>query len=122
MLTDRLRVAGYEVLSFVENSIRIGTHAKSGMHFLDWVETTDAQSIFDYNTKAVMICDAVIYLAPSGKDAAAECGIAYAKGIPVLGLRAKGDDIGLTGKMMLAWFENVYELLLGLQTVTKHKG
>jgi hypothetical protein len=53
----------------------------------------------------------VIYVAPSGKDAAAECGMAYAQNVPIIGLHAKGEDFGLMRKMMIAWLHDYKDVL-----------
>lgn len=58
-----------------------------------------------------MYSDLVIYISPSGKDAAAELGMAYAKGIPIIGLYAKGEDFGLMRKMFFAWCEKYTQVL-----------
>ena len=63
------------------------------------------------HTKSAMAADLVIYISPSGKDAAAECGMAFAKKIPVFGLYSKGEDLGLMRRMMVRWFEGYDEML-----------
>lgn len=111
MLTELLRIEGHIVLSFVENNYGEGHAAKKPMDFEKWVLTDKAQSSFDYDTNGAMYSDLVIYISPSGKDAAAEVGMAYAKGVPILGLYAKGEDFGLMRKMMLVWYERYTDLL-----------
>lgn len=59
-----------------------------------------------------MNSDLVIYISPSGKDAAAEVGMAYAKGVPIIGLYAKGENFGLMRKMMHDWCFRYTEVLI----------
>lgn len=114
MLTALLRGKGHEVLSFVENSNEEGD---TETRFEEWVETEKAEQSFQYDTQSAMESDAVIYIGPSGKDAAAECGIAFAKGVPLCGLWAKGEDFGLMRKMFSEWAYNYQEALNFIERV-----
>ena len=111
MLTALLREQGHEVLSFVENNYGEGHSANKPIDFEKWIHTKNAESSFFYDTNGAMRSDVIIYISPSGKDAAAECGMAYAKGIPIIGLYAKGEDFGLMRKMMTIWCERYTDLL-----------
>ncbi len=113
MLTSLLREKGHEVLSFIENNYGEGHNhiAKVPMPFEEWVESDQAMRSFDYDTNGATKSDLVIYIAPSGKDAAAECGMAWAKGIPIIGLHAKGEDFGLMRRMMHDWVNRYTEVL-----------
>ena len=111
MLTNLLRQKGYAVLSFVENNYGEGHSAKKPMDFEAWMETEQANKSFKYDTDGAMKSDLVIYISPSGKDAAAEVGMAFAVGVPILGLYAKGEDFGLMRKMMSQWFERHTNLI-----------
>ena len=116
MLTDLLRAMEIDVLSFVENN-----HGEQKGHaaydergkpmpFDEWVWSERGRKSFEYDTDGATKTDLVIYLGPSGKDAAAEIGAAWAVGTPVLGLHAKGEDFGLM-RRMIEWYENVPSLL-----------
>ena len=112
MLTDLLRKQGHEVLSFVENNYGENhNHVTKKFDFETWVNSSESDESFRYDSEGAMKCDLLIYISPSGKDAAAECGMAYAKGIPIIGLYAKGEDFGLMRKMMLGWFERHTDVL-----------
>lgn len=121
MLTALLREKGHEVASFVENNH--GEHVpklgEKPIPFDEWVWTDQGTKSFVYDTSHAMNSDVVIYIGPSGKDAAAECGMAYSKGVPVIGLHAKGEDFGLMRRMMVAWCHDYRELL---DTVERIKG
>lgn len=117
MLTTILRDKNHEVFSFVENN-----HGEQKGHaaydelgkaipFEEWVYSDRGLRSFDYDSKGAMESDLVIYISPSGKDAAAECGMAFAKGVPIIGLMAKGEDFGLMRLMMDCWCFNYKEVL-----------
>lgn len=112
MLTTLLRDSGHKVLSFVENNH--GEYLKTDdgrpMPFDEWVYSPQGEESFDFDTDAAMTSDLVIYIGPSGKDAAAELGMAFAKGVKILGLHAKGEDFGLM-RRMIAWKKDYRELL-----------
>ena len=111
MLTMLLRQKGHEVLSFVENNYGEGHSAKKPMDFEQWVWTDAAQRSFEYDTDGATKSDLIIYISPSGKDAAAEIGAAWASGVPIYGLYAKGEDFGLMRRMFTNWFEHYTDLL-----------
>jgi nucleoside 2-deoxyribosyltransferase len=101
MLTSLLREINNEVFSFIENNFgEDHNHVTQKMSFEEWVNSPESEQSFQYDTKGATESDLVIYIGPSGKDAAAEVGAAWAKGIPVLGLHAKGEDFGLMRKMI----------------------
>lgn len=106
MLTGLLRGGGHEVLSFVEADGQY-TGAES---FEEWLQSESADRVFSFDTNSAMFSDLVIYLGPSGTDAWAEVGAAYASGVPVLGLWAKGEPAGLMRKMVV-WYEDYSALL-----------
>jgi nucleoside 2-deoxyribosyltransferase len=111
MLTALLRNNGHEIFSFVENNYGEGHSATKPMPFEDWMKTAMADRAFVYDTNSAMLSDLVIYIGPSGKDAAAELGMAYAKNVPIIGLWAKGEDFGLMRKMMWKWCDRYTEVL-----------
>ena len=112
MLTKLLREKGHEVLSFVENNYgeKQATNKKP-TDFEKWMKTEKANESFKYDADGATMCDLLIYIGPAGKDASAECGMAWARGIPMLGLWAKGEDFGLMRKMFSAWFDRHDDLL-----------
>ena len=112
MLTALLRERGYEVISWVENNYgEDRNHVTKKFDFEVWVNSEESDQSFRFDTHGAMHCDLFIYMSPGGKDAAAECGIAYAKGKTMFGLAAKGEDFGLMRKMFNAWFGRYTELL-----------
>lgn len=110
MMTDLLRQQGHEIRSFVENNYGEGHGADKPINFEDWVKTEQADRSFDYDTRGATESDLVVYISPSGTDAWAEVGAAWSRGIPVIGLWAKGEQSGLMRKMV-AWCDDFRAVL-----------
>ncbi len=110
MLTMKLRKQGHEVISWIENNYG-ENHGPSGSDFEKWVKTDAANRSFEFDTNGAAKCDLLIYFGLGGKDAAAECGIAYGNKVPMIALWAKGEDFGLMRKMFSNWFERIGDLL-----------
>ncbi len=113
MITACLRELGHEVHSFVENNFKEGHGPGGGVPFEEWVQTAQADNSFEYDTRGASESDLVVYIGPSGTDAWAEVGIAWACGIPILGLWAKGEPAGLMRKMV-TWHMSYKSLLLAI--------
>lgn len=111
MLTALLRHQGAEVLSFIENRYQNTNLGTGTIIDANWLNTDSADKCFLFDSRSAMSCDLFIYVGPSGKDAAAECGMAYAQKIPMVALDAKGEDFGLMQKMFETWFDRYQELL-----------
>lgn len=116
MLTEMLRTRGHEVLSFVENShgeqaAHLATDNGKPIDFEQWVWSERGRRSFDYDTTGATTADLVIYIGPSGCDAWAELGAAWAKKVPIFGLIAKGEQVGLMRRMLDGWFANYREVL-----------
>ena len=114
MMTGMLRERGQTVLSFVENNHGENPDAleknRKPIPFDDWCWSESGKRSFDYDTKGAMESDLVIYIGPSGKDASAELGMAYARGVKILGLFAKGEDFGLM-RRIVDWYHDFREVL-----------
>ncbi len=111
MLATMLEVRGHIVVSFVREAAR--AEGRDGMKFDidEWISSEDGKLKFDYDAGGAMNADLVIYIGPSGQDAAAECGMAYGRGVPLLGLHAKGEGFGLMRRMFNVWCSSYLELL-----------
>lgn len=115
MLTDRLRNKGWEVLSFVENNHgevqgHKATEDGKPMALEEWVKSERGRKSFVYDTEGATKSDLVIYVGPSGCDAWAEVGAAWGVGTPIIGLIAKGEQVGLM-RRMVQWTDSYRELL-----------
>jgi len=120
MLTTLLEGAGHEVLSFVRNNhgeqaghLALGDDGKP-MDFDKWIWSERGAKSFEYDTGSATKADLVIYMGPSGTDAWAEVGAAWASGIPIFGLHPKGEQAGLMCRMV-RWFTNYETLLINLR-------
>jgi hypothetical protein len=118
MMTEILRNLGHEVLSFVENNHgeqdgHKATEEGKPMGLDEWVWSIRGEKSFKYDTEAAMESDAVIYIGPSGCDAWAECGCAYARGVPIFALQSKGEQVGLM-RRLARWFSTYPDLLTAL--------
>lgn len=122
LLTKALREQEYEVISWVENNYgETHNHVTGKFPFEEWVASPESDQSFMFDTDGAMNCDLFIYLGPAGKDAAAECGMAYAKKIPMIALYSKGEDFGLMRKMFIQWFSRVDNLLEFTKLHYSHK-
>lgn len=112
MLTKALREQGHTVTSWVENNYgEFHNHVTKKLDFETWVNGEESEQSFHFGVNGARNCDILIYYAPAGKDAAAECGIAYASGRNMWALWAKGEDFGLMRKMFDRVFRTVPDLL-----------
>jgi len=107
MLTARLRHLGHEVKSFVENN---NFEHERKIPFDEWVWTAEGAQSFEFDTDAAMNTDLVIYIGPSGCDAWAGVGAAWAAGTTIFGLISKAEPIGLM-RRMVTWFDRVDEMI-----------
>jgi hypothetical protein len=114
LLTAELRRRNHTVLSFVENNYGEGAGAMKPVPFDEWVWSDKGGASFDFDTGGAMESDLVIYIGPSGTDAWAEVGAAWAKEVPILGLIAKGEQSGLMRRMVV-WYETVTGLLQAIE-------
>jgi hypothetical protein len=119
MLTALLRENRHEVISWVENNYgEDHNHVTKKFSFEEWVNSSEADQSFVFDTQGATQSDLVIYLGPSGKDACAEVGAAWASGVPIIGLYAKGEDLGLMRKMMVEWFARYTDVLEYVQSMS----
>jgi len=118
MLTELLRNAGHDVVSFVEHNYgelkAIKSGLPDGMTFDKWVWSDRGKDAFGYDTDGAISSDVVIYIGPSGIDAWAEVGAAFASEVPILGLYAKGEEAGIMRRMITKWYYNHRDLLAEL--------
>jgi hypothetical protein len=116
MLTTLLRENNHEVVSWVENNYGENhNHVTKQFSFEEWVNSAEADQSFEFDTNGATQSDLVIYLGPSGKDACAEVGAAWGSGVPIIGLYAKGEDLGLMRKMIIRWYDRYTEVIEAVQ-------
>jgi hypothetical protein len=110
MLTERLEKAGHGILSWLREG-RPEEAFLSRRELEHFIYSDEGRRVFEFCANAATGCDLVIYLGPSGCDAWAEVGAAYGHGVPVLGLLAKSEDVGLMRLMIQSWHSSVSDLL-----------
>lgn len=114
MLTERLENTGHEILSWLREG-RPEEAFLSKRELEGFINSEDGRRIFRFCVASATGADLVIYLGASGCDAWAEVGAAHGSGVPVLGLLAKAEDVGLMRHMVDMWFSSVTELLVEVQ-------
>lgn len=110
MLTERLRRVGHEVVSFVEEAVETENYKDLKFDLDTWIASEDGEKKFWYDINGAMKSQLVIYIGPSGTDAWAEIGAAFASGTTILGLHAKGEPSGLM-RRMITWYHSVDDIL-----------
>lgn len=121
LLTSELRGMGHEVISWVENNYgEQHNHVTKKVDFETWVNSDEAVQSFVFDTDGATKCDLFIYYGPAGMDACAELGAAWASNIPIVGLWAKGEGLGLMRGMVGRWFGRYLDLLEDIKNKTKN--
>lgn len=119
MLTAELHRNGMHVISWVQNNYLQGYGERAKHMGVDkWLNSFEAKKAFDFDTHGATNCDLFIYYGPAGNDACAEMGAAWARNIPILGLYAKGTDLGLMRYMVKQWCYRYTDLITA---AIKHK-
>lgn len=118
LLADLLEDNGHTVVSWIAEARRIDGPARfAGFDTERWIDSEAGRRRFHHDLEGACRSDVVIYLGPSGTDAWAEVGAAYASGVSVIGLLAKGEQAGLMRRMVSRWFTDYRELLRFLEEV-----
>lgn len=118
MLTERLEQAGHTVLSWLREG-RPEEAFLSRRELAHFINSDEGKRVFDFCASSATGCDLVVYLGPSGCDAWAEVGAAYGRGLPVLGLLAKSEEVGLMRHMVRSWHRSVTELMEAVAGIRK---
>ncbi len=118
MLTEQLERAGHSVLSWLREG-RPEEAFLSRRELEHFIHSPEGRRVFEFCANAATSCDLLIYLGPSGCDAWAEVGAGFGRGVPVLGLLAKSEEVGLMRHMIQAWYNSVTELMLAVEKMQK---
>ncbi|MDR2892522.1 MAG: nucleoside 2-deoxyribosyltransferase [Deltaproteobacteria bacterium] len=110
MLTERLEAEGHQILSWLREG-RPEEAFLSRTELANFIYSDEGRRVFDFCADSARGADLLIYLGPSGCDAWAEVGAAYGSGVPILGLLAKSEDVGLMRHMVSHWYSSVQALL-----------
>ena len=110
MLTERLEAEGHQILSWLREG-RPEEAFLSKTELANFIYSEEGRRVFDFCASSASGADLLIYLGPSGCDAWAEVGAAYGSGVPILGLLAKSEEVGLMRHMVGSWYSSVQALL-----------
>ncbi len=110
MLTNLIEAQGIEVLSWLREG-RPEEAFLSRRELEHFILSPEGQRVFKFCADSATRADLLVYLGPSGCDAWAEVGAAYGSGVPVLGLLAKAEEVGLMRHMISQWCVSVEDLL-----------
>ena len=116
MLARRLEERGHELLSWLKEG-RPEEAFLSQRELTAFIRSAEGRRIFDFCAASAVGADMLVYLGPSGCDAWAEVGAAYGAGVPVLGLLAKSEEVGLMRHMVRHWFGSVEALVEAVDRV-----
>lgn len=114
MLTERLEAKGHTILSWLREG-RPEEAFLSRRELEHFISSEEGKRVFDFCAESATGCDLLIYLGPSGCDAWAEVGAAFGRGVPILGLLAKSEDVGLMRHMVHSWHSSVTDLLQAVE-------
>ncbi|MDR0828222.1 MAG: hypothetical protein LBN33_10215 [Desulfovibrio sp.] len=117
MLSTLLEEQGHHVLSWLREG-RPEEAFFSRLELEHFISSEEGGRIFNFCSQAATSCDLVIYLGPSGCDAWAEVGAAYGRDVPILGLLAKSEEVGLMRRMIRSWHSSVDDLLQAVKKMS----
>ena len=120
MLSERLEAKGHTVLSWLREG-RPEEAFLSRRELEHFILSDEGKRVFDFCANSATGCDLLIYLGPSGCDAWAEVGAAYGRGVPILGLLAKSEDVGLMRRMVHSWHSSVTGLLQAVDNMQRER-
>ena len=116
LLAKQLREWGVDVNSFVDNrnGEQKGHEAidpcGTRIPFDEWVMSERGEKSWLYDTQSALGAKLVIYIGPSGQDTWCEVGMAWGRGVPVIGFWAKGEQSGLM-RRCVDWYSEMPALL-----------
>ncbi|MDR1922177.1 MAG: translation initiation factor 2 [Candidatus Adiutrix sp.] len=111
LLRDALIEAGHKVLDWTTLAPPLAENL-SPEERRAALDSDERGDIFAFCAKACAEADLLIYLGPSGQDAACEVGMAYSAGVPIIGLAAPTEKPGLIlARAATFWAADVKECL-----------
>lgn len=118
MLTEQIESRGHEVLSWLREG-RPEEAFLSQRELTAFINSDDGKKVFEFCANSATQADLLVYLGPSGCDAWSEVGAAYGSGVPIFGLIAKSEQVGLMRHMVKNWYSSVNELMLAIENFKK---
>lgn len=120
MLTERLEAEGHSILSWLREG-RPEEAFLSNRELTRFIESEEGKRVFEFCSNSATKADLLVYLGPSGCDAWAEVGAAYGSGVPILGLIAKSENVGIMRHMIRAWYPSVSELVEAVRAIAAER-
>ncbi len=120
MLTEFLEAKGHEILSWLREG-RPEEAFLSKRELTAFINSDEGRRVFNFCVTSATKADLLIYLGPSGCDAWAEVGAAHGSGVPIFGLLAKSEDVGLMRHMVKDWFSSVQDLVNAVEKMRAEK-
>ena len=118
MITEHLRSSSHNVVSFIEKAVCDEGWLEIKFDVDAWIASDDGKRKFQYDLEGATKSNLVIYIGPSGTDAWAEVGAAWASGRPIFGLWSKGEPVGLMRRMVY-WYHDYRDLLKAIEDYSK---
>lgn len=118
MLSEKLEEKGHTILSWLREG-RPEEAFLSRRELEHFILSEEGERVFNFCAGSATGCDMLIYLGPSGCDAWAEVGAAYGRGVPILGLLAKSEDVGLMRRMIHSWHSSVADLVRAVDAMER---
>lgn len=115
LLRDRLALCGHAIVDWTAfvPSFQSGYSAAQRKKLFD---SSLYRDTFQFCVTACASVDCLVYVGPAGQDAGCEVGIAYAEGIPVVGLAGPMEEPGLILHHCVSrWFHEIEPLLTYLE-------
>ena len=116
MLSRLLEEKNHVIVSFVREGVKPNEVDEFG-GFDAWVWSDNGEEKFLFDMSGAMMSDLVIYIGPSGTDAWAEVGAAWASKVPVYGITGKGEPSGLT-RRMIQWCDDIDHLISSVEALS----
>ncbi|UQZ90594.1 translation initiation factor 2 [Deltaproteobacteria bacterium Smac51] len=119
LLRDALTERGHHILDWTALAPPLPDHLSPEERRLA-LDSDERGDIFAFCSKACMEAEALIYLGPAGQDAACEVGMAYAAGVPTIGLAAPTEKPGLIlNRAVRFWASDVQACLEIIDRIKK---
>ncbi len=122
LLNRELRQRGFVVLDWTEKAAP--PEGLTAAQRREWMDTDRGGEVFAFCMGACRDADLVIYVGTAGQDAGVEVGMAYAFGVPVLGLRGPLESPGLmlhgAGCVWVDGTDRLLEVLEALPRLLEH--
>lgn len=112
LLRNALTERGHNILDWTAMAPPLPDHL-SPEERRQALDSDERGEIFDFCRRACLEAEALIYLGPAGQDAACEVGMAYAAGVPTIGLAAPTEKPGLIlNRAITFWAADVHACLI----------